>query len=281
MPFNRSRRRGPRQALRRPLGPSRPRPRRSRRLACSACSATTAPARPPRSASSRRSRCPTDGQRARRRPRRGHRRRPPLRERHRPRRPVGNRRRPADAPAPTSRSSAGSTTCREAGRAAPGGRAARAARAHRRRRQARQDLLRRHAAAARSRRQPDRDAAGPVPRRAHDRPRPAEPQRPLGARCASLSREGATLVLTTQYLEEADRLADDIVVLDHGRSPPRARPPSSRRRIGGERIAVTVGRRRRPAARPAAALAPFADGPSRPRRPSGARSRPGAPPAPA
>ena len=29
--------------------------------------------------------------------------------------------------------------------------------------------------------------------------------------------EGATILLTTQYLEEADRLADDIVVIDHGR----------------------------------------------------------------
>src|SRR5262245_6143159 len=33
-----------------------------------------------------------------------------------------------------------------------------------------------------------------------------------------LVREGTTLILTTQYLEEADRLADDIVVLDHGRT---------------------------------------------------------------
>src|SRR4051812_7940313 len=32
-----------------------------------------------------------------------------------------------------------------------------------------------------------------------------------------LVREGATLMLTTQYLEEADRLADDVVVLDGGR----------------------------------------------------------------
>ena len=30
-----------------------------------------------------------------------------------------------------------------------------------------------------------------------------------------LVRDGTTIVLTTQYLEEADRLADDIVVLDH------------------------------------------------------------------
>src|SRR5204863_1602559 len=32
-----------------------------------------------------------------------------------------------------------------------------------------------------------------------------------------LVREGATLLLTTQYLEEADRLADQIAVVDHGR----------------------------------------------------------------
>ena len=32
-----------------------------------------------------------------------------------------------------------------------------------------------------------------------------------------LAHEGTTIVLTTQYLEEADQLADDIVVLNHGR----------------------------------------------------------------
>src|SRR5213078_2648211 len=32
-----------------------------------------------------------------------------------------------------------------------------------------------------------------------------------------LAREGTTIMLTTQYLEEADRLADTIVVIDHGR----------------------------------------------------------------
>ena len=41
---------------------------------------------------------------------------------------------------------------------------------------------------------------------------------------------GTTLLLTTQYLEEADRLADDIVVIDQGRASPRAPPTSSRAR---------------------------------------------------
>ena len=49
----------------------------------------------------------------------------------------------------------------------------------------------------------------------------------LWALLRELVRDGTTLLLTTQYLEEADRLADDIVVLDHGRvvaagSPARA-----------------------------------------------------------
>ena len=39
-----------------------------------------------------------------------------------------------------------------------------------------------------------------------------------GTLLRALVRDGTTLILTTQYLEEADRLADDIVVLDHGRA---------------------------------------------------------------
>ena len=42
--------------------------------------------------------------------------------------------------------------------------------------------------------------------------------------------EGATVLLTTQYLDEADQLADRIAVIDHGRSSPRARAASSRHR---------------------------------------------------
>ena len=75
-----------------------------------------------------------------------------------------------------------------------------------------------------------------------------------------LVRDGATLVLTTQYLEEADRLADSIVVLDHGRVVASGSPTELKARIGGERIAVAVGSARDLA--PAAdALAAFADGP--------------------
>jgi len=74
-------------------------------------------------------------------------------------------------------------------------------------------------------------------------------------------RDGATLLLTTQYLEEADRMADDIVVLDHGRVAASGSPARLKARIGGDRIDVTlpVPEALEPAA---AALAGFADGPA-------------------
>jgi ABC-2 type transport system ATP-binding protein len=56
-----------------------------------------------------------------------------------------------------------------------------------------------------------------------------------------LVRDGATLLLTTQYLEEADRLADDIVVLDGGRVAAQGSPAELKARIGGERLEVIVG----------------------------------------
>jgi ABC-2 type transport system ATP-binding protein len=55
-----------------------------------------------------------------------------------------------------------------------------------------------------------------------------------------LTERGTTVVLTTQYLEEADRLADDVVVLDHGRVAARGTPAELKRLIGGKVVAATV-----------------------------------------
>ena len=52
--------------------------------------------------------------------------------------------------------------------------------------------------------------------------------------------EGVTVLLTTQYLEEADRLADEIVVLDHGKVAAAGSPSQLKQRVGGDRIEVTL-----------------------------------------
>jgi ABC-2 type transport system ATP-binding protein len=51
---------------------------------------------------------------------------------------------------------------------------------------------------------------------------------------------GVTVLLTTQYLEEAERLADDIVVVDHGRVIARGDARSLKRQVGGDQLHVVV-----------------------------------------
>ncbi|MGA5305662.1 ATP-binding cassette domain-containing protein [Nucisporomicrobium flavum] len=51
-------------------------------------------------------------------------------------------------------------------------------------------------------------------------------------------RRGVTVLLTTQYLEEADQLADDIVVIDRGRAVAHGTPTELKRRVGGQTLQV-------------------------------------------
>jgi ABC-2 type transport system ATP-binding protein len=55
-----------------------------------------------------------------------------------------------------------------------------------------------------------------------------------------LVKGGTTLLLTTQYLEEADRLADDILVINHGRAIAHGTADQLKDQVGGERLEIVV-----------------------------------------
>ena len=71
--------------------------------------------------------------------------------------------------------------------------------------------------------------------------------------------QGTDVLLTTQYLDEADHLASQIVIIDHGRSVAAGTPAELKQRAGRNVIEVHV-RDRADIARVAASLAALGDG---------------------
>ena len=67
-----------------------------------------------------------------------------------------------------------------------------------------------------------------------------ESRNELWERLRRLVGGGTTVILTTQYLEEADTLADDVVLLDHGKIVATGSPGRLKAQHGGERVVVTV-----------------------------------------
>jgi ABC-2 type transport system ATP-binding protein len=74
----------------------------------------------------------------------------------------------------------------------------------------------------------------------------------------ALVAEGTTVLLTTQYLDEADRLAERIAVIDHGLVIAEGSPGELKARVGGDRLEIRLEQRDRDD-EAIAALAPIAD----------------------
>ena len=122
----------------------------------------------------------------------------------------------------------------------PRGRAARALRADRGGRAPGQDVLRRHAAPPGRRARADAPARGAVPRRADDRPGPGVQDRHVAGDRAAGGPEGMTVLLTTHYLEEADRLASRLAIVDRGRVVASGTPDELKGELRGDVVQVEL-----------------------------------------
>jgi ABC-2 type transport system ATP-binding protein len=58
-----------------------------------------------------------------------------------------------------------------------------------------------------------------------------------------VAERGTTVLLTTQYLDEADQLASRISVMNHGKVVATGAPEALKRQVGGDRVTVTLPRR--------------------------------------
>ena len=101
-------------------------------------------------------------------------------------------------------------------------------------------------------------AARRLSRRADHRARPRQPRGHVG-RGRGPRRDGVALLLTTQYLEEADRLADQIVVLSGGRAVAAGTPAELKARVGDGVCTFAAGRRALQGAPPVERLDPELD----------------------
>jgi ABC-2 type transport system ATP-binding protein len=65
-------------------------------------------------------------------------------------------------------------------------------------------------------------------------------RRALWQAISDMAGSGVTVLLTTQYLEEADRLADEVAVLDHGRIVAQGTPDALKQRVAGRRLLLKL-----------------------------------------